>query len=63
MKWVSVGATTVLVDRLIWGTDFAHAASEWPKSIPVMEKDFKGVPEDEKHAMLVGNVVKFFHLQ
>jgi predicted TIM-barrel fold metal-dependent hydrolase len=54
---------SVGVDRLIWGTDFAHAASEWPNSISVMEKDFKGVPEDEKHAMLVGNVVKFFHLQ
>ena len=53
----SVGA-----DKLIWGTDFAHAASEWPNSIPVMEQDFAGVPEDEKHAMLVGNVVKFFAL-
>jgi len=53
----SVGA-----DRLVWGTDFAHAASEWPNSVPVMEEDFKGVPEDEKHKMLVGNVVKFFHL-
>jgi predicted TIM-barrel fold metal-dependent hydrolase len=53
----SVGA-----DRLVWGTDFAHAASEWPNSVPVMEEDFKGVPEDEKHAMLVGNVVKFFDL-
>lgn len=53
----SVGA-----EKLIWGTDFAHAASEWPNSIPVMEEDFEGVPENEKQAMLVGNVVKFFHL-
>lgn len=54
----SVGA-----DKLIWGTDFAHAASEWPNSIPIMEEDFEGVPEDDHHAMLAGNVVKFFHLQ
>ncbi len=49
-------------DKLIWSTDFAHAASEWPNSIPVMEEDFKGVPADEKHLMLAGNVVEFFHL-
>lgn len=49
-------------DKLIWGTDFAHAASEWPNSIKVMEQDFAGVPENEKRAMLVDNCVKFFHL-
>jgi hypothetical protein len=27
-----------------------------------MEQDFAGVPENEKRAMLVGNVVKYFHL-
>ena len=46
----------------MWGTDFAHAASEWPNSIKSMEQDFTGVPQDEKHAMLVGNTTKFFHL-
>jgi predicted TIM-barrel fold metal-dependent hydrolase len=49
-------------DKLLWGTDFAHAASEWPNSIKVMEQDFAGVPENEKRAMLVDNCVKFFHL-
>jgi uncharacterized protein len=49
-------------DKLIWGTDFAHAASEWPNSTKVMEQDFAGVPENEKRAMLVDNVVKYFHL-
>jgi predicted TIM-barrel fold metal-dependent hydrolase len=48
--------------KLIWGTDFAHAASEWPNSIKVMEEDFAGVPERERRAMLVDNCVKFFHL-
>ena len=49
-------------DKLLWGTDFSHAASEWPNSIKVMEQDFAGVPQKEKHAMLVGNTVKYFHL-
>lgn len=50
------------VDKLLWGTDFAHAASDWPNSMKVMEQDCAEVPKDEKHAMLVSNAVKFFHL-
>ena len=49
-------------DKLMWGTDFAHAASEWPNSIKLMERDFADVPENEKRAMLVDNCVKYFHL-
>jgi predicted TIM-barrel fold metal-dependent hydrolase len=49
-------------DKLMWATDFAHAASEYPHSIKVMEADFEGVPADEKKAMLVDNCVKYFHL-
>jgi uncharacterized protein len=49
-------------DKVMWGTDFAHAASEFPNSIKVMEEDFAGVPEHEKRAMLVDNCVRFFHL-
>lgn len=49
-------------DKLMWGTDFAHAASEWPNSVKVMEQDFAGVPQNEKHAMLVDNVATYFHL-
>jgi predicted TIM-barrel fold metal-dependent hydrolase len=47
---------------LIWGTDFAHAASEFPNSMKVMEADFAGVPENEKRAMLVDNCVRYFQL-
>ena len=53
---------SVGVDRLIWGTDFAHAASDWPNSVAVMESDFAGVPEAEKRMMLVDNVVRYFRL-
>jgi predicted TIM-barrel fold metal-dependent hydrolase len=49
-------------DKLMWGTDFAHAASEYPNSIKIMEADFEGVPAAEKKAMLVDNCVKFFRL-
>jgi predicted TIM-barrel fold metal-dependent hydrolase len=49
-------------DKLIWGTDFAHAASEWPNSIKVMEQDFAEVPAKEKRAILVDNCVSYFRL-
>ena len=46
----------------MWGTDFAHAASEYPNSQKHLEEDFAGVPENEKRAMLVDNCVRYFHL-
>jgi predicted TIM-barrel fold metal-dependent hydrolase len=49
-------------DKLIWGTDFAHAASEFPNSQKYVAEDFAGVPENEKRAMIVDNCVKYFRL-
>jgi len=49
-------------DKLMWGTDFAHAASEFPHSQKRLAEDFEGVPEKEKRAMLVDNCVKYFRL-
>lgn len=48
--------------KLLWASDFAHAASDWPNSRRMIEEDFAGVPEDEKHLMLAGNCVRYFHL-
>jgi predicted TIM-barrel fold metal-dependent hydrolase len=50
------------VDRLIWGSDFPHQESDWPDSLGVIERNFAGVPEDEKHKMVCGNAVDFFRL-
>jgi predicted TIM-barrel fold metal-dependent hydrolase len=50
-------------DRLVWGSDFAHAASDWPNSPKIIEEDFEGVPADERYAMLAGNMVRYFQLQ
>ena len=49
-------------DRVIWGSDFAHAASDWPNSQKTIADSFAGVSEDERYAMLAGNVIRFFHL-
>jgi predicted TIM-barrel fold metal-dependent hydrolase len=49
-------------DKVMWGSDFAHAASEFPKSQKAIGEAFTGVPEHEKNAMLVDNCVRYFHL-
>jgi predicted TIM-barrel fold metal-dependent hydrolase len=51
------------VDKLIWGNDFAHAASDWPNSQRALAEMFVGVPEDEQYAMLVGNTARFFGIE
>lgn len=51
------------VDHAMWGSDFPHSAGDWPNSRRVIEEIFKGVPEDERYRMLVGNAVEFFHLE
>ena len=49
-------------EKVIWGSDFAHAASNWPNSRGVIERNFAGVPDDDNHLMLAGNVIRFLHL-
>ena len=51
------------VQALLWGSDFAHIASNWPHSRQIIDEIFTGVPEDERHLMLAGNAVRFFHLE
>jgi len=49
-------------DKIMSGTDFAHAASDYPNSQKYLAEDFAGVPEHELRAMLVDNCVRYFHL-
>jgi predicted TIM-barrel fold metal-dependent hydrolase len=50
------------VDRLMWGSDFPHQESDWPESLRIIDKNFAGVPDAEKHKMVCGNAIEFFHL-
>jgi len=47
---------------LMWGSDFAHAASDWPHSRQLIDRTFEGVPEVERRQLLAGNAVEFFKL-
>jgi predicted TIM-barrel fold metal-dependent hydrolase len=48
--------------NVMWGSDFAHAASDWPNSRKVIEHDFAGVPDDDRYALLAGNAIRYFNL-
>ena len=50
------------VDRLLWASDFPHQESDWPHSMRVIERNFAGVPDDERQRMVCGNAIDFFHL-
>ena len=51
------------VDGLIWGSDFPHQESDWPESMNIIERNFAGVPEQEKYKMVCGNAIDFFRLE
>jgi predicted TIM-barrel fold metal-dependent hydrolase len=51
------------VENLIWGSDFPHQESEYPHSMSVIEQNFRGVPDEERHAMVCGNIARFLHLE
>ena len=51
------------VDKVMWGSDFPHQESDWPDSLKIIDKNFAGVPEEERYRMVCGNAVEFFRLQ
>lgn len=40
------------IDGLMWGSDFPHQESDWPESAKIIDKNFTGLPADEKHKMV-----------
>jgi len=50
------------VDKIMWSTDFPHQESDYPDSLSVLNRIFKGVPDNERWMMVAGNCVDFFHL-
>ena len=50
------------VKNLMWASDFPHSDSTWPNSREVIERDFEGVPEDERRLMTADNVAALYAL-
>ena len=49
------------VDNLMWGSDYPHQESTFPKSREILEKVLTGVPEDEKVKSAGTNVARLYH--
>jgi predicted TIM-barrel fold metal-dependent hydrolase len=50
------------VDNLMWGSDYPHQESTWPKSRQILDKILEGVPDEEKVKIAGGNVARVYHL-
>jgi predicted TIM-barrel fold metal-dependent hydrolase len=49
------------VDQLMWGSDYPHAESTWPKSQEILERILADVPDAEKAKIAGGNVARLYH--
>jgi predicted TIM-barrel fold metal-dependent hydrolase len=48
------------VDNLLWGNDFPHAESTWPRSRAFLGRILAGVPEVEQRKITTDNAAKLF---
>ena len=51
------------VDSLMWGSDYPHPESTYPKSVEITDRVLAGVPTPEREQILGGNCAKLFGLE
>ena len=49
------------VDSLMWGNDYPHAESTFPRSRQVLDEILEGVPDDERAKIVGGNTKRVYH--
>jgi predicted TIM-barrel fold metal-dependent hydrolase len=50
------------VDNLLWGSDYPHAESTFPKSKEILDDILADCTEDEKAKIVGGNAARIYHL-
>ena len=50
------------VDNLLWGSDYPHVESTFPRSRQIIEEILKDCTEEEKAKMAGGNAARIYHL-
>jgi predicted TIM-barrel fold metal-dependent hydrolase len=50
------------LNHLMWSTDYPHSGSDWPNSRITIERNFRGVPQDEVKKMLHTNCKELYKL-
>lgn len=50
------------VENILWSSDYPHPDTTWPHSREVIERQFAGVPADERELILSGNARRLYGL-
>ena len=50
------------VDNILWSTDFPHPATTWPRSRETVDRQFAGVPDEERTKMVCANAARMYGL-
>ncbi|HEX3947431.1 MAG TPA: amidohydrolase family protein, partial [Acidimicrobiales bacterium] len=48
------------VDSILWGSDFPHHVSTWPKSREVLDEHFAGVPDEVRTKIVRDNARRLY---
>jgi predicted TIM-barrel fold metal-dependent hydrolase len=48
--------------RLMWANDFPHSDSTWPHSQQMLAEHGRQLTEDQRHAILSGNVADLYSI-
>jgi predicted TIM-barrel fold metal-dependent hydrolase len=49
------------VDNIMWGSDYPHSESTFPRSRQVLHQILTGVPEDEQARIVGHNAARLYH--
>ena len=49
------------VENLMWGSDYPHVESTFPKSRGIVDRILEGVPDEEKRQIVGENVARLYH--
>ena len=48
------------VDSLMWGSDYPHSESTFPKSREILDRILQGVPPEEQAKIVGGNTARLY---
>ncbi len=48
------------IENLMWGSDYPHSESTFPKSLEILDSILEGVPEEEKALIVGGNAARVY---
>jgi hypothetical protein len=54
---------TIGLGGLMFGSDYPHSESTFPRSMAIMSERLGGIPEHERHMILVDNVARLYDFE